>query len=56
MEFNWPLSGNAMATLTVSRELEPDDIETLAAYFETAKKALNKAAKQPKKEEATGGG
>ncbi|HZI74250.1 MAG TPA: hypothetical protein VFD73_09545, partial [Gemmatimonadales bacterium] len=45
MEFTWPLSGNAVATMTVTRELEPDDIETLAAYFEIAKKALSKAAR-----------
>jgi hypothetical protein len=45
MEFNWPLSGDAVATLTVSRELEPDDVETLAAYLEIAKKTLAKAAR-----------
>ena len=44
MEFSWPLSGNALATLTVTRTLEHDDIETLCDYFETAKKALRKAA------------
>lgn len=45
MEFTWPLSGDAVATLTVSKGLDPDDIETLTAYFEIAKKALGKAAK-----------
>lgn len=45
MEFNWPLSGDAVATLTVSRQLEPDDVETLAAYLEIAKRTLAKAAR-----------
>lgn len=45
LEFTWPLSGDSTARLTVSRSLEPDDIETLAAYFEIAKKALGKAAR-----------
>ncbi len=44
MEFNWPLSGDAVATLTVSKKLDLDDIETLNSYFEVAKKALKKAA------------
>ncbi len=46
MQFTWPLSGDAVATLTVTRTLEPDDIETLAAYFQIAVKALEKAARQ----------
>jgi hypothetical protein len=45
MQFQWPLSGDAVATLTVTKALELDDIETLTAYFEIAKKALRKAAK-----------
>lgn len=45
MEFNWPLSGDTVATLTVSRTLEADDIETLAEYFEIAKKAMRKATR-----------
>lgn len=45
MEFTWPLSGNALATLTVTRTLDPEDIETLEDYFKIAKKALAKAAK-----------
>lgn len=44
MEFHWPLSGDAQATLTVSRRLDADDIETLVSYFEIAKKALRKSA------------
>lgn len=44
MEFNWPLSGEAVATLVVTKGLEEDDIETLSAYFEIAKKALAKAS------------
>jgi hypothetical protein len=47
MEFNWPLSGNAVATLTVSKKLDLDDIETLTSYFEVAKRALKKAASTP---------
>lgn len=45
MEFIWPLSGDAVATMTVSRSLDADDIDTLEAYFDIAKKALAKAAK-----------
>ena len=58
MEFTWPLSGDAVATLSVTRTLEPDDIETLTAYFEIAKKALGKAAaaRKPEPEAAAGGG
>jgi hypothetical protein len=44
MEFNWPLSGNAVATLIVSKKLDLDDIVTLTSYFEVAKRALTKAA------------
>lgn len=44
MEFTWPLSGDVTATLTVSRAIESDDIETLRQYFEIATKALRKAA------------
>jgi hypothetical protein len=44
MEFTWPLSDHATATLTVTRALEPDDVETLTAYFEIAKRTLAKAA------------
>lgn len=44
MQFNWPLSGAVEATLTVSRQIEEDDIETLSSYFDIAKIALKKAA------------
>jgi hypothetical protein len=44
MEFTFQLSGGAFATLTVSRGIDDDDVETLADYFATAKKALKKAA------------
>lgn len=45
MQFQWPLSGDAVATLTVTRELDPDDVETLADYLEIAKRTLAKAAR-----------
>ena len=45
MEFKWWLSGDAAATLTVSKQLDLDDIDTLADCLEIAKKALRKAAK-----------
>lgn len=45
MEFNWVLSGDAVATMTVSRAIDAEDIETLASFFEIAKKALLKAAR-----------
>lgn len=45
MEFIWPLSGDATATMTVSRSLEEDDISTLKSYFEIATIALAKAAR-----------
>ena len=41
-----------MARLTVSRALEPDDEETLAAYLEIAKRTL---AKEAAKAERQGG-
>jgi hypothetical protein len=44
MQYSWHLSGNVMATLTISRELDPDDVELLAEYFATTKKALLKHA------------
>lgn len=44
MEFTWPLSGDAVATLSVTKTLDADDIETLEQYFAIAKKALTKAA------------
>jgi hypothetical protein len=50
MEFTWPLSGDTVATLTVTKGLDAEDIETLTAYFEIAKKALAKAAKTRKPE------
>ena len=52
MDFNWPLSGGAVARLTVSRALDPDDVETLAAYLEIAKRTL---AKEAAKAERLGG-
>jgi hypothetical protein len=59
MQFTWPLSGDVVATLTVSREIETDDVEILADYFATAKKALLKAARvrsaEPVKTEASNG-
>jgi hypothetical protein len=45
MHFIWPLSADAVATLTISRVIELDDIDTLTAYFEIAKKTLRKVAK-----------
>jgi len=45
MEFTWPLSGDVTATRTASRAVEAGDIDTLADYFEIAKKALLKAAR-----------
>lgn len=45
MQFQWPLSGSALATLTVSKGIEPDDVETLAAYLEIAKRTLAKVAR-----------
>ena len=45
MEFKWWLSGDVVATLTVNRALELDDIDVLSESFETAKKGLIKAAK-----------
>jgi hypothetical protein len=45
MEFNWPLSGDVVATLTVSKQIELDDVDVLSSYFEVAKKALTKAAR-----------
>lgn len=44
MEFTFQLSGDAVATLTVSRGIDADDVDTLDAYFGTVKKALLKAA------------
>jgi hypothetical protein len=49
MDFNWPLSGGAVARLTVSRALDPDDVETLAAYLEIAKRTLAKEAAKAKR-------
>ena len=46
MEYTWQLSGEAVATLTVSRRLDEDDVETLAEFFAIAKRTLLKAAKQ----------
>jgi DNA-binding protein YbaB len=45
MQFTWPLSENAVATLTVSKQLDPDDVELLSDYFAVAKRALVKAAR-----------
>jgi hypothetical protein len=46
MQFTWPLSGDVVATLTVSRQIETDDVETLGDYFKIAQKALLKAARK----------
>jgi len=54
MEFTWPLSENAVATLTVSRELDPDDVELLSDYFAVARRALEKAARVRRGREGTG--
>lgn len=52
MQFTWPLSGDVVATLTVSRQIETDDVDTLSDYFEIAKKALLKAARKAAPREA----
>jgi hypothetical protein len=52
MQFTWPLSGDVVATLTVSRQIETDDVDTLSDYFEIAKKALLKAARKAPAKEA----
>ena len=39
------LSGDSFATLTVSKEIEPDDVETIEAFFALAKRSLEKHAK-----------
>lgn len=44
MEFTLPLSGNAVATLTVSRGVDAGDVATLGEFLDSAKKALLKAA------------
>ncbi len=44
MEFTFPLSGDAAATLTVSRGIDADDVATLGEFFDSAKRALLKAA------------
>ncbi|HEV7595625.1 MAG TPA: hypothetical protein VGO33_11570 [Gemmatimonadaceae bacterium] len=44
MEFTWPLSGDAVATLTVSGAFDIEDAGTLAEYFAIAQKAMKKAA------------
>ena len=43
MEFTFPLSGDAVATLTVSRGIDADDVATLGEFFDSAKRALLKA-------------
>lgn len=45
MEFTWPLSGDAVATLTVSRPFDADDLAMLKDYFALAERVLKKAAK-----------
>lgn len=45
MEFVWQLSGDVIATMTVSKKIEVDDVETLIANLEAAKRAIMKQAK-----------
>lgn len=45
MQFVWPLSGNVVATMTVSKQIEEDDIETLLANLKAAEIAIRKQAK-----------
>jgi len=47
MEFKWPLSGDAVAVLTVTKSvLDADDIEILVGNFQLATKVLRKAAQR----------
>jgi hypothetical protein len=43
--WTWALSADVVATLTVSGPAEKDDVELLADNFDSAKKALLKAAR-----------
>lgn len=45
MQFAWPLSGDVIASLTVSGDFDADDLDTLDTYLQGAKKAMTKAAK-----------
>ncbi len=44
MNFVWTLSGDVVATMTVSKLIEPDDVEVLVDNIEAAKKAIRKQA------------
>jgi hypothetical protein len=45
MEFVWQLSGDVVATMTVSKKIELDDVETLNIQLEGAKRAIIKQAR-----------
>lgn len=45
MEFVWQLSGDVVATMTVSKKIELDDVETLIANIDAAKRAIMKQAR-----------
>jgi hypothetical protein len=45
MEFTWTLSGDVVATMTVSKKIELDDVETLSMGIEMAKRAIMKQAR-----------
>lgn len=45
-QFVLPLSGKAVAILTVPSSLEQDDVETLAEYLEIVKKVLRKSRRE----------
>jgi hypothetical protein len=45
MEFVWQLSGDVVASMTVSKKIELDDVETLLIGIEGAKRAIMKQAR-----------
>lgn len=45
MEFTWDLSGDVVATMTVSKRIELDDLDVLNASIEAAKLAIAKQAR-----------
>ena len=59
MEYRWELSSTAIATLTVSREIDADDVGALQEYLDTTIKRLRKhadrRASQAKPEEPANG-
>lgn len=45
MNFNWDLGGDVVASMSVSKNITLDDVETLEANLEAAKRAIVKQAK-----------